>query len=187
MKDRLLAIYLAGKYHNDQTYGDGEAYFYHLYRTDKILQWAGYEEVSIPRIAVWLHDVLEDTDIGSRILCENFGQAIFDVVYAVTNAPGNNRIERLRNTLQKIRDYKNADPIAVKLADRISNIEFTLASNVGALHFARMYCKENITLLNCLGDISDNLLINNLLCRYTFSIDRLYEKFEIDRNAIENG
>lgn len=85
-------------------------------------------------LAAWLHDVVEDCGIKIKVIAEMFGQAVGDLVWAVTDEPGPNRKTRKLLTYEKIRDTENA--VVVKLADRIANVE-TGGELVG------MYAKEH--------------------------------------------
>ncbi|WP_082035880.1 HD domain-containing protein [Pedobacter lusitanus] len=75
-------------------------------------------------IAAWLHDVLEDTKITKDQLQEKFGTAVAEIVYTLSDDEGNSREERKANFYKKI--AHNEDAIIVKLADRISNVEFSI-------------------------------------------------------------
>lgn len=73
------------------------------------------------RIAAWLHDIVEDTDVKLRDVEENFGEEVARLVGAVTSEPGENRKIRNALTYPKI---KKAGPKAIrlKLADRLANM-----------------------------------------------------------------
>lgn len=70
-------------------------------------------------VAGLLHDTLEDTNAGYEEILARFGKRVADIVLAVSNEAGKNRKERFAKTYPKIR--ANADAVALKLADRISN------------------------------------------------------------------
>lgn len=71
--------------------------------------------------AVWLHDVLEDTDAEYLDLVDTFGYEVARLVDAVTDMQGANRKERQRRTYPRIRNCTGAT--VVKLCDRIANVE----------------------------------------------------------------
>lgn len=122
--------------HYKQKYGIHE-YTYHLEHVEMALNRFGFVEGFKLRAAAWLHDVIEDTKISyDQIKC-GFGQEIADIVYAVTNEMGRNRRERHEKTYAKIRESKDA--LALKLADRIANMEFSKGTDSG---FFEMYKKE---------------------------------------------
>ena len=77
--------------------------------------------------AAWLHDTIEDTDATYEMLVSEFDQETADIVFAVTNEPGENREEYFRKRAPKIASNKQA--LTVKLADRISNTESNLKIN----------------------------------------------------------
>jgi (p)ppGpp synthase/HD superfamily hydrolase len=75
-------------------------------------------------VAAWLHDVLEDTEITRAELEEKFGTVVAEIVYTLSDDKGSSREERKASFYKKI--AKNEDAIIVKLADRISNVEFSI-------------------------------------------------------------
>jgi len=122
--------------HCKQKYGTHD-YTYHLEQVEMALNRFGFVEDFRLRTAAWLHDVIEDTKISyDQIKC-GFGQEIADIVYAVTNEMGRNRKERHEKTYAKIRQSRDA--LALKLADRIANMEFSKGTDSG---FFDMYKKE---------------------------------------------
>lgn len=74
--------------------------------------------------SAWLHDVIEDTEVTREELAEKFGEKVAVIVYALSDEKGNSREERKINFYLKISGSEEA--IIVKLADRISNVEFSL-------------------------------------------------------------
>lgn len=134
---RNLAIYMAGRFHKDQMYGES-LYCTHLEDVDRVLADAGYAEGAVVRIAAWLHDALEDTDATRECLERLFGMMVADTVWRVTDEPGANRAARHAATYPKIAVCERA--IAVKLADRIANLEHSSGSTA---RFALMYCNED--------------------------------------------
>ncbi|MFD2287217.1 HD domain-containing protein [Pedobacter petrophilus] len=72
----------------------------------------------------WLHDVLEDTDISKNEFINHFGEAIFDIVWSVTDGEGEDR--KARKNIMYSRLIHNQQAIIVKLADRIANVEASI-------------------------------------------------------------
>lgn len=112
---------------NHQLYGDLVPYTHHLAAVEQVLLRFGFKDEEL-RVAAWLHDVIEDTrdkpnKVKRRIIEEKFGEPVGELVWAVTSEEGHNRAVRNAMTYPKIRA---AGPLAValKLADRIANIEF---------------------------------------------------------------
>lgn len=138
MNIREFAIYFAGRAHKDQQYADS-FYFFHLEKVDSVLADAGYEPISTERIAGILHDVAEDTDVTLEDIEKYFGLPVKDAVWRVTNEPGVNRVERASKTYPKM---VTDESIAIKLADRIANVENSLTSGS---RFGLMYLKEHQT------------------------------------------
>lgn len=78
-------------------------------------------------VGAWLHDTLEDTALTRGELERDFGPEIADLVWRVTDEPGTARTERKKATYPKIRESESA--VILKLADRIANVEESLANN----------------------------------------------------------
>ena len=122
--------------HGNQKYGE-HPYSYHLDRVSQVLREFGYAGDEAIAAAGWLHDTLEDTPTTYEMLVSEFGKETGDIVWAVTNEPGGNRVDRFRKTALKIQSNKKA--LIVKLADRIANTEASLQSNP---KLYKMYVKE---------------------------------------------
>ena len=123
MNKQTLAIYFAGAAHRDQMYSE-RPYIFHLEAVDDILCEVGFSETHPVRIAAWLHDVVEDTDVTIAKIQKLFGAHVADLVWRVTNEFGSNRAERFEQTSEKIAG--NEEAVALKLADRIANVEYSL-------------------------------------------------------------
>lgn len=122
--------------HATQKYGE-HPYSYHLDRVSQLLAEFGYLGDEAITAAGWLHDTLEDTPTTYEMLVSEFGNEVADIVFAVTNEPGENRVDRFHKTALKIQFNKKA--LVVKLADRIANTEASLQSNP---KLYKMYLKE---------------------------------------------
>jgi (p)ppGpp synthase/HD superfamily hydrolase len=133
------AKFYASVKHGEQKYG-GLPYTHHLAAVESVLRRFGYNNpgdcASDRNIltAAWLHDVIEDTGTKAKEISELFGSHVALIVSAVTNEPGANRKIRAALTYPKIRSVPLA--VALKLADRIANVE-----NGGSL--VAMYAKEH--------------------------------------------
>lgn len=117
----------AVKSHGDQKYGV-YPYAIHLGSVISILMRFNVELSNAYHlnllVAAWLHDVLEDTEITRTELEEKFGNAVAEIVYTLSDNKGSSRTERKADFYKKI--AKNEEAIIVKLADRISNVEFSI-------------------------------------------------------------
>lgn len=122
--------------HATQKYGE-HSYSYHLAQVSQVISEFGYAGDEAIMAAGWLHDVLEDTPTTYEMLASEFGKETADIVWAVTNESGKNRVDRFRKTALKIQSNKKA--LIVKLADRIANTEASLQSNP---KLYKMYVKE---------------------------------------------
>ena len=117
---------LAEQAHGDQRYGD-EPYIVHLRAVAAVLERFGVTPATPDGeallCAAWLHDTLEDTKLqASQIAAIN--RLSLDLVQRVTDEPGTNRAEKKALTYPKIAAHPLA--VALKLADRIANLEACL-------------------------------------------------------------
>lgn len=127
---------------NRQWYGNMVPHTHHCQDVENILVRFGFSDIEI-RSAAWLHDAVEDTrdrdnSIKSRDIEELFGEEVGRLVEAVTDEPGENRKVRKALTYPKTR-AAGPRAVALKLADRIANIEFGVANGSPQL---KMYKKE---------------------------------------------
>lgn len=118
MTNKDKALLVAERVHSHQTY-DIFPYMYHIKMVVTIAEELGYDETII--LACCLHDSLEDTDLSYNDVKTYFGIEVADIVYAVTDEMGKNRKERKDKTYIKIR--KNWKAVAVKICDRIANVQ----------------------------------------------------------------
>lgn len=112
-------------------------YTHHLAAVEQVLvQYFVYDPNE--RIAAWLHDIVEDTDVKIRDVEENFGEEVSNLVWAVTGDPSIDRKARNALVYMKIRDG-GIKAIRLKLADRIANMR-NAAANGGSM--LKKYRKE---------------------------------------------
>jgi (p)ppGpp synthase/HD superfamily hydrolase len=122
--------------HGDQMYSD-EPFGVHLQNVVDVLKRFGIDRWPILD-AAWLHDTLEDTETTYEQIRDAFGAQVADLVLAVTDEPGANRKERAVKTWMKIRSFGH-DAVALKLADRIANTEYSMTHKS---HHLKMYKQE---------------------------------------------
>lgn len=111
--------------HGSQSYNDEVPYVVHLESVVYVCQRFGYSD-PVMVCAAWLHDSIEDTNTNYNAILKKFGKDVAELVYAVTSELGRNRDERNEKTYPKIRG--NAAATALKLADRIANLEYGIAN-----------------------------------------------------------
>lgn len=98
-------------------------------------------------LAVWGHDLIEDTRVSYNDVKVHLGQEAADIVFAVTNEKGKNRKERANDKYYEgIRNTKGA--VFVKLCDRIANVQY---SKMTKSRMFEMYGKENQEFTKSLG------------------------------------
>lgn len=113
-----IALMIAEKAHVNQTY-DIFPYMYYIKRVVEVATDLGYDESIL--IACALHDSIEDDGVSYNDIKKAFGQEIAEIVFAVTDELGRNRIERKSKTYPKIQ--ANWKATVVKICDRIANAE----------------------------------------------------------------
>lgn len=147
---------LATRHHEGQTYGD-HPYLVHLEEVCAVLR---AHDIVDPTIlaAAYLHDALEDTDAVASELRDVVGDDVVAMVSFCTDAQGSNRKERKARTNARMRaalegvqpeDEVLRGAVAVKMADRIANIESCVSRGNDSL--LRMYQRETPALLEILG------------------------------------
>jgi (p)ppGpp synthase/HD superfamily hydrolase len=114
-----VAAVFAEAAHEGQTYSNNRPYFTHLKDTYAIA--CIYELSEQVKVATFLHDILEDTDVTYQELVDMFGQEVADLVEAVTDKPGKDRAERHRKTYPLLRKA-GPEAVSLKLADRAANM-----------------------------------------------------------------
>lgn len=140
--DRLAeAVRFAADQHGDQRRPTGVPYLEHLLEALEVLvAGAGVTSPDVLTAAV-LHDVVEDTSCTTAQIAELFGPAVAELVGWVTipePAPGEDRKAVKEASLRRLAGAP-PDAIAVKLADRISNVQTlrNLAPNRQRAYFAQ--------------------------------------------------
>lgn len=122
--------------HAGQVYAAEAPYSVHLENVVAVLARFGITN-PVMVCAAWLHDTIEDTGTSYNDIRGRFGHDVAELVYAVTSELGRNRKERNAKTYPKIVEAGH-DAIQLKLADRIANVEYGLATSGKA----DMYAKE---------------------------------------------
>jgi (p)ppGpp synthase/HD superfamily hydrolase len=129
----MTAREFAIKAHGDQRYGQ-LPYESHLRDVVLVMLRFGVTDPALAD-AAWLHDVIEDCAVRSQTLIDKFGEDVGDVVWAVSGF-GNNRAARNADAYRKIGNYgKRA--VILKLADRIANMEHSIATGTSHLEMYR--------------------------------------------------
>jgi guanosine-3',5'-bis(diphosphate) 3'-pyrophosphohydrolase len=123
--------------HGQQRYG-AQPYRVHLEHVEEVLMRFAHDDAM--RAAAWLHDTVEDTGLTVEEVADEVGPEVAAIVAAVTDEPGANRAARKSATLVKLAAASRAAR-AVKLADRIANVEASIAHGRGDLF--SMYAAEH--------------------------------------------
>lgn len=161
-RDKILlerAYLVAELAHKGQTRDDGTPYFEHPKRVaESVLK---YEENILAQVLALLHDTLEDTNVDYEYLKKYFGY-IADEVLVLTKKEGVD----FQIYLKSILEFPSADPIIVKMLDRIDNIKDL--KNCPDKNKIKKYIKET-------EDIFIPMLENE-----EYKLDRSFQKIKID-------
>ena len=111
--------------HGHQQYNAEVPYVRHLEAVVAVLARFGFTD-QVMICAALLHDSIEDTDTSYSDIKSRFGTAVAELVYSVTSELGRNRKERNLKTYGKMKG--RFLPTALKLADRIANVEYGSAT-----------------------------------------------------------
>lgn len=149
-------VSLAVEAHGGQQYGE-HPYLVHLMQVDAVLAEFGYTDEKT-RMAAYLHDVLENTDLPGSLIMDIAGAEVLQTVEFCTDAEGPSRkirkeltYARWQERISELRRSGNHETLArnvrVKLADRIANVRSCRASNTALLS---MYVGERDSFRNAL-------------------------------------
>src|SRR5688500_8359297 len=126
MSENLVAaMNAAHRLHASQRYGEFP-YVRHLAHVALVLAQFGFTDDDW-LAAAWLHDSVEDNRATYAEIKRQFSDRVLSLVAAVTDGQGANRKERHEQSFARMADYPDA--IILKLADRIANVESSLASD----------------------------------------------------------
>jgi (p)ppGpp synthase/HD superfamily hydrolase len=107
-------------------------------------------------LAVWGHDLIEDTRVSYSDVKNHLNQEAADIIYAVTNEKGKNRKERANEKYYEgIRNTPGA--VFVKLCDRIANVQY---SKMTKSEMLKMYDLENDHFIHALGYTFNHELVS---------------------------
>lgn len=112
--------------HGKQMYGE-LPYSAHLDAVASLVKQHG----ETAEVIAYLHDVVEDTDVGLDVIASEFGAFVSDCVAIVTDEPGKTRKERKAKTYEKMAHVSGAEELAllIKAADRLANVRSCIAGN----------------------------------------------------------
>lgn len=116
--------------HGNQRYGE-RPYSYHLDAVAALL--APYGEQA--QVIGYLHDVVEDTEVGAPEVQARFGDQVAACVSLLTDEPGADRKERKTKTYAKLAQVAGPTELAlvVKAADRLANVRACIADRKRSL------------------------------------------------------
>ena len=126
--ERALKIAIAA-HDGQKRKHDGSAYVAHPIMVSRIIEEAGFSEVSVA--AGLVHDVLEDTTVTEQALREKLGDEVVNIVVAVSEVQHLEWEERKEEYVERV--VAGGEPVwVVSVADKIHNaddfIEFYAAA-----------------------------------------------------------
>src|SRR3954467_11415126 len=116
MQQLMKAIRVATQAHDEVYDKNRFPYIAHPFRVMMHLHNGGAPEYLL--VAAMLHDTVEDTNITLDEIVEEFGAQVAALVDIVSR-----RDESYPEFIQRIKDSKNSDAIALKLADISDNMD----------------------------------------------------------------
>jgi guanosine-3',5'-bis(diphosphate) 3'-pyrophosphohydrolase len=153
--DTIRAKMFAEIAHAGQVYNCEVPYTFHLENVVEVLKRFQLTD-PVMICAGYLHDAIEDTTKSFNDIKERFGEDVAELVYCVTSELGRNRKERNIKTYPKIAANRMA--VMLKLADRIANVEYGLASG-GKFE---MYAKEFPDFYKALSSSTTDVIETNM-------------------------
>lgn len=125
----LLSCYeFARQAHQGQVRDDGTPYEHHLARTALLaIEELGLRDLGALQAAL-LHDVVEDTSVTAEQIAARFGSATAERVQRLSKPerqPGESYDQRTTRYLAQLESSPLGDLVALKLADRMDNLEDT--------------------------------------------------------------
>jgi (p)ppGpp synthase/HD superfamily hydrolase len=131
---------LALRAHGDQRYGE-QPYVKHLDDVAELC--APYGETAAA--LAYLHDVLEDTEVGRQAIVEQFDENLAWQVEQLTDPAGENRARRKHLLHARLSEFRQGEPreatvLIVKTADRLANL---LACDEQKPHMRGLYRREH--------------------------------------------
>jgi len=157
--NHLYGGYLPYEFHLKMAHVVYEEFSYLLddtkdYYTGEDYRGSGQDQVTLKQacsLAVYGHDLIEDTRVTYSDVKSMLGQESADIIYAVTNEKGKTRKERA-NTKYYTGIRETPGAVFVKLCDRIANVRY---SKMMGSRIFDMYRKENSDFEKYLGRYTD--------------------------------
>ncbi len=114
------AISFAKKYHQGQLRKSGEPFYSHPLEVAYII--SDYNLKTDVIAASILHDIVEDTEVTIKIILENFGPRIAEMVDRLTrDRPDGSKLS-IKELLNNAYELQDQEVLLIKLIDRLHNI-----------------------------------------------------------------
>ena len=148
--------YAAAKHADKKRKYTDQPYFNHLQAVVSTLQGAGVMEPTV-LAAAYLHDTVEDTDATIQDIIGEFGTAVAELVYWLTDAEEGNRESR---TLMASWRLARA-PIQAKLIKFADIIDNATSIREHDLQFFKVWAGEKLTILTRMLEVEGGSLSNH--------------------------
>lgn len=150
----------------------GEPYINHPARCAELARRVGLTDVE--EAALWLHDVVEDTDVEASEIFQVFGAKVQSIVFGLTNVHErgfdgkylHNRKTRHQNSMNFLASQSN-EVKACRLIDSYDNL---FDVHIHDPKFAETYVKEKRDVLRICGEA--NYYVANLLLERILIVER---------------
>jgi len=151
------------KAHEGQRYREGLPYWYHLYSVGLMLKSIIEEHGEMDNatkesliIAAYGHDSLEDTDLTSKAILDNFGHVVLEFIEGMTNKKGDHDTKEYEEQIllarEEVRILKMVDSI-----DNYTRIAYRMPGNDPA------WLEKNV--IPIMEDLS-NKIVNTSFVKY---------------------
>lgn len=171
------AIQFATKKHEGQFRKyNNEPYIVHPIEVYNVLRRVGVEDRQILAASL-LHDVIEDCDVTTQILTDEFGQHVCSYVMAATKCDGKNRAEKNRRYLKYLSSFDCSFHL-IKIADRTCNLwnymdDWSLMSENEQYFVRNVYFIESVDLYDTLFDINSSVEKQRLMDLFNTALYKL--------------
>ena len=182
------AIYWAKKYHGKQKRKSGEAYYTHPLEVAYMI--SDYKLKTDVIVASILHDIVEDTEVTTGMILDNFGWRIAQMVDRLTrDRPDGNKLS-VKQILNNAYEFKDEEVLLIKLFDRVHNLTTLDAITAEKKQKIALETLSSFVLLSASLNINQesnlNSLIYNIISLPTgiSSVNELYMLSELKEKSI---
>ena len=142
------AIYWSKKYHNGQFRKSGEPFYSHPLEVAYMISDHLLHTNTI--VASILHDIVEDTEVTTGMILDEFGWRIAEIVDRLTRDRPDGTKLSVDEVMKNIYLHKDKETLLVKLIDRLHNVQtIEHMSKKKQLLTSKKTLQRKFTLKNC--------------------------------------